>query len=61
MVQNSAIISLLYFIVGFLELNEDDQIKLIKQGSFEVAVVRYTRLFEEDGMFVPSMMIKVPR
>ncbi len=46
---------------GFTELNQEDQIKLIKLGSFEVVLARYTPLFQEDGMFVPSMEAKVPR
>jgi len=46
---------------GFMELLEPDQIKLIKQGSFEVVLLRYTPLFQEDGMFVPSMEMKLPR
>ena len=48
-------------IAGFRELAEDDQIRLIKQGSFEVMLVRYTVLFQEDQMFVPSMTFKVSR
>jgi len=47
--------------VGFTELCQDDQIKLIKQGSFEVILARYVPLFTEDGMFVPDMSIRVPR
>jgi len=46
---------------GFSELCQDDQIKLIKQGSFEVILARYTPLFTDDGMFVPDMSVKVPR
>ena len=46
---------------GFQELNQDDQIKLIKQGSFEVVLARYTPLFQQDGMFIPTMEAKVPR
>lgn len=46
---------------GFMELTESDQIKLIKQGSFEVVLLRYTPLFQEDGMFIPSMEMKIPR
>ena len=49
------------YISGFQELNQDDQIKLIKQGSFEVVLARYTPLFQEDGMFIPTMEAKVPR
>jgi len=48
-------------LIGFTELCQDDQIKLIKQGSFEVILSRYVPLFTEDGMFVPDMTIKVPR
>ena len=47
--------------VGFTELCQDDQIKLIKQGSFEVILARYVPLFSDDGMFVPDMSVKVPR
>jgi len=47
--------------VGFTELCQDDQIKLIKQGSFEVILARYVPLFTDDGMFVPDMSAKVPR
>ena len=46
---------------GFTMLDQGDQIKLIKQGSFEVVVARYTPLFQEDGMFIPSMDAKIPR
>lgn len=46
---------------GFCELTEDDQIKLIKQGSFEVILARYTPLFTVQGMFVPDMTTCVPR
>jgi len=48
-------------LAGFSELCQDDQIKLIKQGSFEVIIARYVPLFTDDGMFVPDMSIKVPR
>ena len=46
---------------GFTELDQDDQIHLIKQGSFEVVLTRDTPLFHEDGMFVPTMEQKAPR
>jgi hypothetical protein len=49
------------FFVGFSELCQDDQIKLIKQGSFEVILARYVPLFTEHGMFVPDMTIRVPQ
>ena len=47
-------------IVGFTELSQDDQIKLIKQGSFEVILARYVPLFTDKGMFVPDMSVRVP-
>lgn len=46
---------------GFDELSQQDRIRLIKQGSFEVVFIRYTRLFSEDSMFVPSMEFRIPR
>ena len=46
---------------GFTELCQGDQIKLIKQGSFEVVLARYTALFDDDGMFIPSMEMQIPR
>jgi len=45
---------------GFSELCQDDQIKLIKQGSFEVILARYVPLFTDKGMFVPDMTFRVP-
>lgn len=48
-------------IPGFNELSQADQIELIKQGSFEVVLARYTRLFDEHSMFVPTMDVKMPR
>jgi hypothetical protein len=39
---------------GFTELGQDDQIRLIKQGSFEVVLIRYTPLFSPEGMFTPN-------
>ena len=45
---------------GFCELPQSDQIRLIKQGSFEVAFIRYTKLFDEEGMMVPTMEHKIP-
>ena len=47
--------------LGFTEIVQDDQINLIKQGSFEVVLARYTPLFKEDGMFIPNMEMKIPR
>ena len=51
----------MYGCAGFTELCQEDQIKLIKQGSFEVVLARYVALFEEDGMYIPSMEMKIPR
>jgi hypothetical protein len=47
--------------VGFCELIQDDQITLIKQGSFEVILARYTTLFTDKGMFLPDMTARIPR
>ena len=44
-----------------MEFTQDDQIKLIKQGSFEIVIARYLPLFEDDGMFIPNMQFKIPR
>ena len=55
------IVDVLLMLVGFSELCQDDQIKLIKQGWFEVILARYVPLFTVDGMFVPDMSMKVPR
>jgi len=46
---------------GFIELERDDRITLFKQGSFEVIVTRYTRLFTSEGMFTPDMTVMIPR
>jgi nuclear receptor subfamily 1 group D protein 3 len=46
---------------GFSEIEQEDQVKLFKQGSFEVILTRYTKLFTKDAMFVPNMTIFVPR
>ena len=50
-----------FFIPGFCEISQEDQISLIKQGSFEVILIRYTKLFRDDSMFVPDMTILVPK
>ncbi len=42
-------------------LGQDDQIKLFKQGSFEVVVTWYTLLLRPDGMFTPQLEKKIPR
>lgn len=46
---------------GFSELSNHDQVELIRQGSFEVVLSRYSRLFEETSMFLPTMDVKLPR
>ena len=46
---------------GFSEISDDGQISLIKRGSFEVVLARYTPLFTGEGMFTPNMMAKIPR
>ena len=48
-------------ITGFMMLEQEDQIKLFKQGSFELAVTWYTLLMQPDGMFTPHMEKKIPR
>jgi len=47
--------------VGFTELDREDRVTLIKQGSFEVIVTRFTPLFTVDGMFTPDMTVLIPR
>ncbi|ESO03735.1 hypothetical protein HELRODRAFT_191943 [Helobdella robusta] len=46
---------------GFGELHQQDQITLLKQGSFEVILTRYTLLVSDDGMFLPDMTVLIPR
>jgi len=46
---------------GFTELEREDRVALFKQGSFEVIVTRYTRLFTNEGMFTPDMTVLIPR
>jgi len=48
-------------LLGFTELERDDRVALFRQGSFEVIVTRYTRLFTSDGMFTPDMTALIPR
>jgi len=48
-------------IPGFQALTQNDQEQLIKQGSFEVVLARYSRLFEDSSMFLPTMDVKLPR
>ncbi|CAH1784717.1 unnamed protein product [Owenia fusiformis] len=48
---------------GFQELIQEDQIRLIKQGSFEVCLARFVPLVDKDtdSMFDPNVEIKIPR
>ncbi|XP_074645598.1 nuclear receptor subfamily 1 group D member 2-like isoform X2 [Tubulanus polymorphus] len=48
---------------GFIELAQEDQIKLIKQGSFEVMVTRFCMLVDDihEMMFDPNLVDNVPR
>ncbi|CAL1529091.1 unnamed protein product [Lymnaea stagnalis] len=48
---------------GFCEVEQEDQIKLIKQGSFEVMVARYSILVDEinDEMLDPQLKMKSSR
>jgi len=48
-------------VLGFIELEREDRVTLFKQGSFEVIVTRYTRLFTSEGMFTPDMTVLIPR
>jgi len=46
---------------GFEELSQEDQILLIKHGSFPVILTRYTNLVSEKTLFLPLMAFRVPR
>ncbi|XP_063448093.1 uncharacterized protein LOC134727640 [Mytilus trossulus] len=50
-------------IPGFNEICQEDQINLIKQGSFEVMLVRMCNLVdtEKEEMFDPDMKMKCPK
>nr|XP_034306943.1 retinoic acid receptor gamma-like isoform X1 [Crassostrea gigas] len=50
-------------IPGFGEIDQEDQINLIKQGSFEVMLCRFCNLvdYKKGMMFDPEMKIKCPR
>lgn len=54
---------MLLYITGFDEICQDDQINLIKQGSFEILVVRMCNLvdIEKEEMFDPDMKMKCPK
>jgi hypothetical protein len=39
----------------------EDEVALVKQGVFAVIIVRYSRLFTDKGMFIPSMKARIPR
>ncbi|CAD5115280.1 DgyrCDS4273 [Dimorphilus gyrociliatus] len=51
------------FLPGFKDLCQQDQIKLIKQGSFEVVMIRYLPLVDHNSelMFDPDMDYKITR
>ena len=48
---------------GFGDVDTDDQIKLIQQGTFEVMIARITLLIDHvnDSMIDPSLKMKSPR
>lgn len=48
---------------GFSEIDQEDQIKLIKQGTFEVMLARFCMLVNHDNytMFDPDMKMQCPR
>ncbi|KAK3101181.1 hypothetical protein FSP39_001572 [Pinctada imbricata] len=50
-------------IPGFSEIEQEDQINLIKQGSFEVLLCRFCNLIDirKEELFDPNMKIKCPR
>lgn len=50
-------------VIGFGEIDQEDQINLIKQGSFEVMLCRFCNLvdYKKGMMFDPEMKIKCPR
>lgn len=51
------------FFLGFSEICQEDQINLIKQGSFEVMLVRMCNLvdIDKEEMFDPDMKMKCPK
>ena len=53
----------LLFLTGFGEITQDDQIILIKKGSFEILLNRMCLLVDHDTqeMFDPEMAMKCPR
>ena len=52
-----------YDCAGFTEIDQDDQIRLIKQGAFEVNMARFSLLVDHDKqtMIDPSHNLKVKR
>ena len=48
---------------GFMEIDQDDQIRLIKQGSFEVMLARFSLLVDESQQTLldPSMTLRAHR
>ena len=55
------IFSICQCVEGFEELTQEDQIALIKHGSFPIILARYTNLVSEKAMFLPLMAFRVPR
>lgn len=53
----------LWFVTGFMEIDQEDQIKLIKQGSFEVLLTRFSMLVDPDNqdMLDPTHTVRTPR
>ncbi|XP_064632848.1 nuclear receptor subfamily 1 group D member 2-like isoform X2 [Lineus longissimus] len=51
------------YLPGFVELHQEDQIRLIKQGSFEVMITRFCMLVDDvnETMFDPNLEDNIPR
>ena len=54
---------IMLIISGFVEIDQDDQIRLIKQGSFEVMLVRFCLLvdYKEQTMLDPTLSMRSHR
>lgn len=54
---------MILLISGFAEIDQDDQIRLIKQGSFEVMLARFSLLVndEEQTMLDPTLSMRSHR
>lgn len=55
--------TVILLISGFAEIDQDDQIRLIKQGSFEVMLARFSLLVndEEQTMLDPTLTMRSHR